>query len=50
MSDVVSNYEHKYETKFIIDSSEDFERIDEIGISDYDRVFIVIDENFSKLY
>ena len=50
MSDVVSNYEHKYETKFIIDSSEDFERIDEIGISDYDRVFIVIDENVSKLY
>lgn len=50
MSDVVSNYEHKYETKFIIDSSEDFERIDEIGISDYDRVFIVIDENISKLY
>ena len=50
MSDVVSNYEHKYETKFIIDSSEDSERIDEIGISDYDRVFIVIDENVSKLY
>ena len=50
MSDVVSNYEHKYETKFIIDSSEEFERIDEIGISDYDRVFIVIDENVSKLY
>ena len=50
MSDVISNYEHKYETKFIIDSSEEFERIDEIGISDYDRVFIVIDENVSKLY
>lgn len=50
MGDVISNYEHKYETKFIIDSSEEFERIDEIGISDYDRVFVVIDENVSKLY
>ncbi len=50
MNDINTTYEHRYDTLFIIDGSKDFERMHEMGLEKYERVFIVIDENVADIY
>ena len=49
-SDITVTYTHTYDMKFIIDPSPDFERITELGLEKYDRIFVVIDRNINALY
>ena len=48
--DIRTTYTHSYEIRFIIDPTKDYARIQEMGLEEYDRVFIVIDENVNLLY
>ena len=48
--DIITTYEHKYTTRFIIDESSDFSRLKEMNLSKYERIFIVADENVYGIY
>lgn len=50
MQDITVTYTHSYDMRFIIDPSPDFERIGEMGMDKYDRLFVIIDSNIRKLY
>ena len=50
MNDIVAKYKHEYETRFIVDNSLNFSRIQEIGIERYERLFIVIDKQVNALH
>ena len=49
-TDIVTTYQHEYTTQFLIDNSEEFSRLKEMDLKQYDRVFVVIDTQVSSLY
>lgn len=48
--DITTTYKHEYTTQFIIDTSAEFERLQEMDLRSYDRIFVVIDTQVSSLY
>lgn len=48
--DIETTYTHTYATKFVIDVSQDFSRLPEMGLGRYERLFYIFDENVEKLY
>ena len=48
--DITTLYQSSYATKFILDSSSNFSRLQEMDLKRYDRVFIVIDKNVATVY
>lgn len=49
-ADIVTTYQHEYTTQFIIDASAEFERLQEMDLRSYDRIFVVIDTQVSAYY
>ncbi|MDE7446815.1 MAG: 3-dehydroquinate synthase [Lachnospiraceae bacterium] len=49
-ADIVTTYQHEYTTQFIIDTSAEFERLQEMDLRSYDRIFVVIDTQVSSYY
>ena len=49
-NDIEAIYEKKDITRFILDESDDFRRLGELGIREAERIFIVIDQEVAKLY
>lgn len=49
-ADIEASYQHNDTTHFIIDKSEDFARLTEMNVDEFDRVFIVIDKNVAAIY
>lgn len=49
-NDIKANFSHEYEIQFIIDCSSDFNRMTELEIDTYERIFVVIDENVAEKY
>ncbi len=47
--DICVTFTHNYDMRFIIDESNDFSCLTEIGLQEYDRIFIVIDDNVNML-
>lgn len=48
--DIITTFQHTYTTTFIVDETPEFDRLPEMSMEDYDRVFWIIDENVAEIY
>lgn len=48
--DIITTFQHTYTTTFIVDDTPEFDRLPEMSLRDYDRVFWIIDENVADIY
>ena len=48
--DIEATYEKSDTTRFIIDESPDFKRLEELSVSKAERLFVVIDKKVAELY
>lgn len=48
--DIEVSFKHEYMIKFIIDGSGNCDRIAELGLDAYERIFFVLDKNVSAIY
>lgn len=47
-NDITASFSHSYDMRFIIDESKDFSRLQEMDVSPYDRIFVIIDKNVNS--
>lgn len=48
--DIETSYQHEYITRFIIDDTKNFSRLEEMDLHGYDRLFVIIDKQVAALY
>lgn len=48
--DIETSYQHNYSTQFMIDRDKSFSRLAEMDLSNYERVFMIMDQMVASLY